>query len=86
MSADNESSQTQQGEYIYQGEVEDDPAQLLDNLLASATRYMEENPKKTAVIVTATLAAAMVAAVTAVAAATVVILADDVKNRLLHGD
>ena len=63
----NESAETIEGEYVGKGAGNGDPAQALNELVEDASRFIAENPKKTAIIATATAAAAVAAAVTAAA-------------------
>lgn len=56
-----------EGEYLGKELINEDPVQVAAELMQGVTRYMVENPKKTAVIVMATAAAAVTVAVAAAA-------------------
>jgi hypothetical protein len=53
----------------------------MEDLIQAMTRYMNENPKKTAIIVTAGVTAAITAALTAAVATTAIILIGDLADR-----
>jgi hypothetical protein len=69
-----------EGEFVgrhYNG----DPSETMEDLIQAMTRYMNENPKKTAIIVTAGVTAAITAALTAAVATTAIILIGDLADR-----
>lgn len=71
------SAETIEGEYVGKGKENDDPAQIPNELVEDASRFIAENPKKTAIIATATAAAAVAAAVTAAAVTSVFLVAGE---------
>ncbi len=78
-----ESYDTMEGEYVGKDPRYDDPTQAVGEMLEDASRFIAENPKKTAVIATAATAAAVAAAVT-VAVATAAFLVADELGKLLR--
>ena len=75
-----DSGQTMEGEYISSGSRHDDPDRTINELVEDMSRFVAENPKKTAVIVVASVAAAVAAATTAAAATAVFVMADEMKK------
>jgi hypothetical protein len=65
-----------EGEYVGK-HYDNDPEEAMEDLVNVMTRYMNENPRKTAIIVTASITAAITAALTAAIATAAVIWMGD---------
>ena len=75
-----DAGQTMEGEYISSGSRHDDPARAINELVEDMSRFVAENPKKTAVIVVASVAAAVAAATTAAVATAAFMVAGEMKK------